>query len=105
MARVVLHGAMPCYTSASHKPWVLEMSLSEARPINWANFTTISCVAILVGTELVGMSWAAGWALGGLFGLAPAVARERPRVLFGLLGFVALYYFMRAAVKVEPIRG
>ena len=78
--------------------------MSEARPINWANFTTISCVAILVGTELVGMSWAAGWALGGLFGLAPAVARG-VEVVFGLLGFVALYYFMRAAVKVEPIRG
>ena len=78
--------------------------MPEARPINWANFTTISCVAILVGTELVGMSWAAGWALGGLFGLAPAVARS-VEVLFGLLGFVALYYFMRAAVKVEPIRG
>ena len=83
---------------------MLETSLSEARPINWANFTTISCVAILVGTELVGMSWAAGWALGGLFGLAPAVARS-VEVIFGLLGFVALYYFMRAAVKVEPIRG
>ena len=78
--------------------------MPEARPINWANFTTISCVAILVGTELVGMSWAAGWALGGLFGLAPLVARS-VEVLFGLLGFVALYYFMRAAVKVEPIRG
>ena len=78
--------------------------MPQAKPINWTNFTTISCVAILVGTELVGMSWAAGWALGGLFGLAPIVARG-VEVLFGLLGFVALYYFMRAAVKVEPIRG
>ncbi len=74
------------------------------KPINWANVTTIGCVAILVGTELVGMSWAAGWALGGIFQLPPLVARC-VEVLFGLLGFVALYYFMRAAVKVEPIRG
>ena len=74
------------------------------KPIHWANFTTIFCVAILVGTELVGMSWAAGWALGGLFQLPPVVARG-VEILFGLVGFVALFYFMRAAVKVEPIRG
>jgi len=64
--------------------------LPQPRSIHWANFTTIVSVCILVGTELVGMSWAAGWALGGLFGLS---------------GFVGLYYFMRAAIKVEPLRG
>ena len=78
--------------------------MASDKPINWANVTTISCVAVLVGTEMVGMSWAAGWALGGLFQLPPAVARA-VEILFGLLGFVALYYFMRAALKVEPIRG
>lgn len=78
--------------------------MPEPKPLNWANLTTISCVAVLVGTEMVGMSWAAGWALGGLFGLPPLVARA-VEVVFGCLGFVALYYFMRAAVKVEPIRG
>ncbi len=78
--------------------------MPQSKPVNWANLTTLSCVAILVGTELVGMSWAAGWALGGLFGLAPVIAKT-VEVAFGLLGFVALYYFMRAAIKVEPIRG
>ncbi len=82
----------------------LETLVPQSKEIHWANLTTISCVAVLVGTELVGMSWAAGWALGGIFGLAPVVARS-VEVLFALLGFVALYYFMRAAVKVEPIRG
>ncbi len=76
--------------------------MAQARTINWGNFTTIVSVCILVGTELVGMSWAAGWALGGLFGLAPAIART-VEVVFGLSGFVALYYFMRAAIKVEPL--
>jgi len=33
-------------------------------------------LAILVGTELVGASWAAGWALGGLFQLG---LDRRPR--------------------------
>jgi hypothetical protein len=77
--------------------------LAAEKTINWANVTTISCVAILVGTELVGMSWAAGWALGGIFQLPPLVARG-VEIVFGLLGFVALYYFMRAAIKVEPVR-
>lgn len=76
--------------------------MARARTINWGNFTTIVSVCILVGTELVGMSWAAGWALGGLLGLAPVIARS-VEVAFGLLGFVALYFFMRAAVKVEPL--
>lgn len=78
--------------------------MPAAKPVNWANLTTISCVAVLVGTELVGLSWAAGWALGGLFQLPPAVARG-VEVLFGLGGFAALVAFMRAALKVEPIRG
>ena len=76
--------------------------MAQARTINWGNLTTIVSVCILVGTELVGMSWAAGWALGGLFGLAPVVARA-VEVAFGLSGFVGLFYFMRAAVKVEPL--
>ena len=74
------------------------------KPIHWENLITLSCVAILVGTETVGLSWAAGWALGGLFQLPVVVART-VEVVFGLAGFVALFFFMRAAVKVEPIRG
>ena len=81
-----------------------ETRVAADKPIHWANFTTISCVAILVGTELVGMSWAAGWALGGLFRLPPAGGpRRRGRVR--LSASWRLFYFMRAAIKVEPIRG
>ena len=74
------------------------------KPINWTNLTTLACVAVLVGTETVGLSWAAGWALGGLFQLPAAFARG-VEIAFGLAGFVLLYFFMRAAAKVEPIRG
>ena len=76
--------------------------MAQSRTINWGNFTTIVSVCILVGTELDGMSWAAGWDLGGLCGHAPAIART-VEIVFGLSGFVALYYFMRAAIKVEPL--
>ena len=78
--------------------------MTQPSSIHWGNVTTIVSVCILVGTELVGMSWAAGWALGGLFGLAPAIARS-VEIVFGLSGFVALYFFMRAAIKVEPLKG
>ena len=78
--------------------------LADQKPINWRNALTICSVAILVGTELVGVSWAAGWALGGIFQLSRIYS-----IIFeiagGLFGMMLLYYFVRAALKVEPIRG
>jgi len=74
------------------------------KPINYVRLSTLIAVAILVGTELVGASWAAGWALGGLFQLDPLVSRAF-EVVFAFAGFVGLYYFMRTAVRHEPIRG
>ena len=74
------------------------------KPINWTHLTTLIAVAVLVGTELVGASWAAGWALGGLFQLDPSISRIL-EVIFALIGFVGLYFFMRTAVAHEPIRG
>ena len=74
------------------------------KPIHWDNAITVISVAILVGTELVGISWAAGWALGGLLGLPPLVSRG-VEVLGAILGLVLVYYFVRAALKVEPLRG
>ena len=57
------------------------------RPLNWLHVSTLVAVAILVGTELVGASWAAGWALGGIFQLEPAISRAF-EIGFGLIGFV-----------------
>ncbi len=74
------------------------------KTINVAHLSTLIAVAILVGTELVGASWAAGWALGGLFQLDPTISRGL-EVLFSLLGFVGLYFFMKTAIRNEPIRG
>jgi hypothetical protein len=78
--------------------------LADLKPINWTNTSTLVSVAILVGTEMVGASWAAGWALGGLMGLDNTTSRII-EVAFGILGFVMLYYFMRTAVRHEPMRG
>jgi hypothetical protein len=78
--------------------------LADPKPINWRNALTIISVAILVGTELVGVSWAAGWALGGIFQL-PRVFSLAFEIAGGLFGMVMLFYFVRAALKVEPLRG
>jgi hypothetical protein len=72
------------------------------RKINYLHVSTLIAVAILVGTEMVGASWAAGWAVGGLLQLAPTVSRVL-EAGFALCGFVLLYYFMRTAVKHESI--
>lgn len=74
------------------------------KPVNYLHLSTLVAVAILVGTELVGASWAAGWAIGGLFQLDPMVSRGL-EILFALLGLVGLYFFMRTAIRHEPIRG
>jgi hypothetical protein len=74
------------------------------KPINYSHLSTLVAVAILVGTELVGASWAAGWALGGLFQLDPMISHVI-EIFFALLGLVGLYFFMRTAIRNEPIRG
>ena len=77
---------------------------AASKPINWTNALTLLSVAVLVGTELVGAGAAAGWAIGGLFGLGEPLTHilEGALVLTALTG---LYYFLRAALAHEPIRG
>ena len=73
------------------------------RPINVLKLSTIVAVTILVGTEVVGASWAAGWAIGGIMQFPHAISRSL-EVVFALIGFVLLFFFMRTALRHEPIR-
>ncbi len=68
------------------------------------NALTLLSVAILVGTELIGAGVAAGWAIGGLFALGPVITHVARRLLV-LSALTGLYYFLRAALAHEPIRG
>ncbi|HYP58086.1 MAG TPA: hypothetical protein VEQ35_07350 [Beijerinckia sp.] len=77
--------------------------MAGQKKINWIHVSTLVAVAILVGTEVVGASWAAGWALGGLLQLDAMISRAI-EIGFALCGFVLLYYFMRTAIRHEPIR-
>ncbi len=78
--------------------------MAEVAPINWTNAMTLVSVAILVGTELVGAGSAAGWAIGGLFQIGDAATHGLEAVLI-VLALVGLFYFLRAALSHEPIRG
>ncbi len=77
--------------------------MAKPTKINWLHLSTIIAVAILVGTEMVGASWAAGWALGGILQLDPSISRAF-EIVFGLSGFVLLFFFMRTAIRHEPIK-
>src|SRR4051812_29680269 len=99
-----LQAAKAVYSTARPTDGRKEPALADKKPLHMENLLTISCVAILVGTELVGVSWAAGWALGGILGLPPLISRG-VEVIGALFGLVLVYYFVRAALKVEPIRG
>lgn len=72
--------------------------------IDPVKLSTLVAVAILVGTEVVGASWAAGWAIGGILQLPPLISHAL-EVVFGLSGFVLLFLFMRVALRHEPVRG
>ncbi len=74
-----------------------------SRPFNTTNLVTVISLAILVGTEVLGVALAAGWAIAGLFQLGAAVSYAL-MLLFSLLGLYALARFMRRAVEIEPIR-
>jgi hypothetical protein len=77
-------------------------AVPERGSINWLHVSTLIAVSILVGTEMVGASWAAGWAIGGLLQLSPIVSHAI-EAIFALCGVVLLYYFMRTAIKNESV--
>ncbi len=74
------------------------------RPLNTRNAVTIICAAILIGTEVFGIAFAAGWAIAGIFELGKTVQYVLIG-LFSLLGVYVMAKFVQAANKVEPIRG
>jgi hypothetical protein len=75
--------------------------MAAQRALNITNLLTLVSVAILVGTELVGTGWAAGWALGGLFQLGGTLTMAL-EMLFVALGLMGLAWFMRQAARAEP---
>ena len=77
--------------------------MAKSGSINKRNLITMISLAILVGTELIGVSLAAGWAIAGYFGLNGTIATIL-MTAFGALSLYALMIFMQRAIKMEPIR-
>ena len=98
-------GACACSSGAAGEAATIigNELLAGRGTINPLKLSTLVAVAILVGTEVVGASWAAGWALGGILQLPPLISRSL-EVVFGLSGFALLFLFMRVALRHEPIR-
>jgi hypothetical protein len=73
----------------------------ECRRIVWQNVLTVISAAILIGAEVFGAAFAAGWALGNLFDLGTYGVHIMQGLLF-LCGMAIMVAFMRNARRVEP---
>jgi hypothetical protein len=69
--------------------------------VNWINLVTVVSAAILIGTEIVGVGLATGWAIAGMFGLGDIGAYVL-EALFGLGALAIVVAFVRAAARIEP---
>jgi hypothetical protein len=72
-----------------------------SRRILWQNVLTVISAAILIGAEVFGAAFAAGWAVGNLFDLGPYGVHIM-QALFFLCGIAIMVAFMRNAQRVEP---
>jgi hypothetical protein len=77
------------------------MSTSAGRKIIWLHVLTVGSAAILIGAEVFGAAFAAGWACANLFGLGPNGVHVL-QGLFFLLGVAIMVSFVRNARRVEP---
>ena len=73
----------------------------RGRRIIWLHVLTVVSAAILIGAEVFGAAFAAGWAFANLFQLGEYGAYTL-QVLFFLCGVAVMVQFIRAARRVEP---
>ena len=74
---------------------------ANAREIAWPSVITVVSAAILIGAEVFGAAFAAGWAFANLFGLGEYGVHIL-QALFFILGVGVMISFIRNAQKVEP---
>jgi hypothetical protein len=69
--------------------------------IIWLNVVTVLSASILIGAEVLGLGFAGGRAIAGLFGLGEYGGYVL-ETLFSAFGLVIVANFIRAARRVEP---
>ena len=73
----------------------------KGRQIIWIHVLTVVSAAILIGAEVFGAAFAAGWAFANLFSLGEYGVHIL-QALFFILGAIVMVQFLRAARKIEP---
>ena len=74
---------------------------SGGRRIAWQNLFTVASATILIGAEVFGAAFAAGWAVANLLDLGPYGVHIM-QGLFVLCGLAVMVAFVRSAQRVEP---
>jgi hypothetical protein len=69
--------------------------------IIWLNVLTVVSAAILIGAEVFGAAFAAGWAFANLFNLGEYGVHILQGAFF-ILGVLVMISFLRNAQRVEP---
>jgi hypothetical protein len=90
--------ATPAATAAPASP---APTVRKGGRIIWVNVLTVVSAAILIGAEVFGAAFAAGWAFAMLFGLGeygPIVLQTT----FFAIGVYVMFRFLRNARTIEP---
>ena len=74
---------------------------SQRRRINWLNLNTVLSAAVLIGAEVFGAAFAAGWAFGNLFSIGEYGVHIFQGAFF-LCGVAVMVRFILNARRVEP---
>ena len=72
-----------------------------SRRINWLNVLTVVSAAILIGAEVFGAAFAAGWAFANLFHIGEYSVHIFQGVFF-LCGIAVMVRFIVNAQRIEP---
>jgi len=76
----------------------------RGRRIKWLNVSTVMSAAILIGAEVFGAAFAAGWAFANLFHLGEYGVHILQATFF-LCGVAVMARFIRNARRIEPFTG
>ncbi len=71
------------------------------RRILWLNVLTVTSAAVLIGAEVFGAAFAAGWAFAMLFNLGD-YGPVTLQAIFFVIGIYVMYRFLRNAQRIEP---
>ncbi len=69
--------------------------------INWLNVLTVVSAAILIGAEVFGAAFAAGWAFSNLFQLGD-YGTHGLQAIFFVVGILVMTRFVMHARRIEP---